>query len=224
MKKLLIFVFVFFAFPCFAGDHARNFLQVVLNNMDENYQHHIGVSLGRYEVYVNEDGREFVYDPIKSKPVDDPVNAGSYNYYPYHMGIKHFIYDRYPWLHLGNKPNEPSSYQDRLNAWIDDFIVSFERVCREQPALLKDSKVSFDEEKVFSDMMERIFSSFLADARIEKMLSSNPCGLIASAKDKKGKDILYIRQALKENFKNGPLSAFVMNVYFASIPKPNQLK
>lgn len=225
MKKLLvIFIVLFFAYPCIAGNHTRHFLQEVLNNMEENYQHHIGVKPGRYEIYVNKDGREFVYDPIHKKPVDDPINQGSYNYFPYHMGIKHFIYDRYPWLHLGNTKNEKSTYQDRLNAWIDDFIVSYEKVCREQPALLKGSKASFDEEKLFSNMMERIFASFLKDEYIEKMLSSNPCKSIVSSKSKKKKDVLYIIQALKENFKNGPLSSFAMAIYFAKIPKPNQLK
>ena len=224
MTKFLVVVFVFFTFPCFAGDYARNFLEVVLNNMEERYQHSIGVPLGRYEVYVNDDGREFVYDTAKKKPVEDPTNKGDYNYYQYEQGVKHFIYDRYPWLNLGNAREDPSSYQDRLNAWMDDFEASFKKVCRKQSKLLKKSKKSFKEDKIFANMMEKIFSEFLSDERVEKLLYSNPCGVIEASDMGNKKKLHYIMKVLRKDFKDGPLTEAQMNLYFAIIPKPKQLK
>ncbi len=226
MKKLLIFVLMFFAFPCMAGEHARHFLQIVLNNMQENYQHSIGVPPGRYNLYVHKDGKkEAVYDSVTGKLVNDPVNRGSYNYFPYQMGVKHFLYDRFPWLHLGNSREDTSSYEDRLMAWIDDFAVSFEKLCRVRPALLEGAQSTFSEDKIFADIMEKIFSSFLSDARIEKMLSSNSCMLFESFKKGNREDLLYFKKALTENFKNGPLTESQVDaLYYAKIPRPKEFE
>ena len=125
MKKIFVFILAFFVFPAVAGNHARNFLQVVLNNMQENYQHSIGVPFGNYVMYVHKNGKkEAVYDKESGYRVDDPINRGDYNYFPYEMGVRHFLYDRFRWLNLGHLPEEDtSSYQDRVMAWIDDFAV-----------------------------------------------------------------------------------------------------
>ncbi|MBR6412862.1 MAG: hypothetical protein IKS41_06875 [Alphaproteobacteria bacterium] len=225
MKKILLFIFVFFALPCMAGNHAREFLQIVLNNMQENYQHSIGIPLGQYSLYVDKEGkREAVYDTRTGQLVTDPVNRGSYNYFPYRLGIKHFLYDSYPWLNLGNSRDDTSTYQERLDAWLDDFVVSFEKVCRVKSSLLDASTVSFTEDKVFADLMEEIFVSFLSDERMEKLLSSKPCQMFDKFEKGNKADLLYLKKTLTDNFKDTPLSEAEVDELYAKMPRPKEFK
>ncbi len=227
MKKILTFILIFISVPCIAGEYTRNFLQIVLNNMQENYQHSIGVPLGRYVLYVDKEGkREAVYDTKNGgNLVTDPVNQGSYNYFPYQQGIKHFLYDSFVWLNIGNSDNDTSSYHDRLMAWIDDFAVSFEKVCRVNPSLLRVGRDKFEEDTIFANTMETIFKSILLDTHLENTLSSNPCILFDNFKNGNQDGLLYLREALIENFKTGPLTPKeVDELYYSKMPQPEEFK
>jgi len=75
------------------------------------------------KVYVNEDGREAVFD-ADGNLVTDPTNKGSYNYYDaIKEPLAHFAKDTDPWLKWGNARNDPSAPDQRLKAYLKDLKI-----------------------------------------------------------------------------------------------------
>jgi len=66
------------------------------------------------KVYVNEDGREAVYDK-DGNLVTNSYNQGTYNFYSNETEpIKKFIYDTAPWLVYGTASDDPTTFKERL--------------------------------------------------------------------------------------------------------------
>ena len=72
-------------------------------------------------VYVNKDGREFVYNSITGELVQNDYNQGSYNYGKYEEPFDKFLLDILPWLKWGNTYNDPTDFTERLYYYLWDL-------------------------------------------------------------------------------------------------------
>ncbi len=70
------------------------------------------------KVYLHQDGhREAVFD-AQGKRVQDGINDGSYNYaHPVEEPLKHFNRDILPWILWGASPSDPTTVEERLEAY-----------------------------------------------------------------------------------------------------------
>ena len=113
------------------------FIYTVLANTRELRIHQMNGAVNN-RVYVHDDGREavFVSDVDEngndvdgtSKLVKDCLNQGSFNYYHYSdQPLGHFSGDILPWLVWGNCKNDPSSLNQRIEAYMLDFRDGFRR-------------------------------------------------------------------------------------------------
>jgi len=87
-------------------------IRYILKNTYENNIHKMRGETDNV-VYVNEDGREAVYDK-DGKLVTNSYNQGSYNYGSYDEPIKKFLLDIAPWLQWGNAHDDPTTFNERL--------------------------------------------------------------------------------------------------------------
>jgi len=55
------------------------------------------------------------YEKLKDNAIIDPVNAGTYNYYPNNAALHH-LYDVDPYIEWGNCPTDVSTKEQRKNA------------------------------------------------------------------------------------------------------------
>jgi len=96
-------------------------LQRILRFTPESASHNLRNDFSN-EVYVSEDGhKEAVYDK-NGLLVEDPINMGSYNYYPRReQPLRHFIYDVWPWIKWGNSEDDPTTVKERRKAFLLDF-------------------------------------------------------------------------------------------------------
>ena len=91
------------------------------HKMDENKDvyHEQGTSTNcdpsKNNKYISEDGsKEVVYND-KGEIVTDAVNLGTYNYAnPESAPVEHFLKDVVPYWILGNTPNDPSTFDERI--------------------------------------------------------------------------------------------------------------
>lgn len=88
-----------------------------LANTSEDKIHQLRGKTGN-KYYLHKDGhREAVYDS-DGNLVKDGINDGSYNYaHPTKESLKHFNEDILPWIVLGNSRTDPTSVEERLNAY-----------------------------------------------------------------------------------------------------------
>jgi hypothetical protein len=88
-------------------------IRYILKNTFENNIHKMRGETEN-EVYVNDDGREAVYDK-NGDLVTNSYNRGSFNYYSTEKEpIKKFLVDIAPWLKWGNAEDDPTSFNERL--------------------------------------------------------------------------------------------------------------
>ena len=109
-----------------------NFIYAVLSRTDEEHSHQLGGELNN-EVWIHDDGhteavvrvdRDEQGNKIEGTGalVTECMNMGSYNYfYPPEQPLGHFAGDIFPWLKLGNCENDPSSSDERVEAYILDL-------------------------------------------------------------------------------------------------------
>ena len=64
--------------------------------------------------------REAVYDGA-GKLVQDDINNGSYNYFPWGDPANHFAYDTLPWFVWGYSKKDPTSQSERVAAYVEDL-------------------------------------------------------------------------------------------------------
>jgi len=91
-------------------------LSIIRYILKNTYEINIHKMRGETEnvVYVNEDGREAVYDK-NGKLVTNSYNRGSFNFYSNEKEpIKKFLADIAPWLAWGNTKDDPTSFNERL--------------------------------------------------------------------------------------------------------------
>lgn len=68
-------------------------------------------------------GDEFVFNGY-GMLLTDPLNAGTYNFaHPTNEPIGHGVLDVVPYFILGNSPNDPTSFWDRVTATHDGRIL-----------------------------------------------------------------------------------------------------
>lgn len=78
------------------------------------------------QVFVHEQGGEAVYDK-NGKLVTDCNNKGSFNYAHYKREpLEHFSVDILPWLRWGNCREDPTSIEQRIEAYALDFRSGFD--------------------------------------------------------------------------------------------------
>lgn len=85
------------------------------------------------QVYLHKDGhKEAVYNG-KGELVQDCLNQGSYNYYnPSQHPLGHFTADILPWLILGICREDKSTKKMRIDAYISDLKLGFQRAIKSQ--------------------------------------------------------------------------------------------
>ncbi len=88
-----------------------------LSHTSETSIHQLRGASGN-KVYLHKDGhKEAVYDEA-GKIVKDGINDGSYNYaHPVEQPLKHFNRDILPWLLWGASRSDPTSVEERLEAY-----------------------------------------------------------------------------------------------------------
>ncbi|MCH9693447.1 MAG: hypothetical protein K0U72_02965 [Gammaproteobacteria bacterium] len=108
------------------------FIYTVLSRTGEEHSHQLGGETDN-EVWVHEDGHtelvvRFDRDEHGEKidgtgaQVTDCKNMGSYNYYhPNEQPLGHFAADIFPWFKLGNCADDPSTSDERIEAYVQDL-------------------------------------------------------------------------------------------------------
>jgi hypothetical protein len=98
------------------------YLSIIRYILKNTYENNIHKMRGENEnrVYVNEDGREAVYDK-NGNLVTNSYNQGSYNYGSYDEPIHKFLVDIAPWLQWGNTRDDPTSFDERLYYYTYDL-------------------------------------------------------------------------------------------------------
>ncbi|MBP5343688.1 MAG: hypothetical protein J6Y85_01230 [Alphaproteobacteria bacterium] len=208
-KIVLTSILLFAAVPCFANERTETFLKLVLDNMSEIHQHHIGVEMGAHELYVSKDGSEAVYDAKTGKIILDPTNMGTYNFFVYSQGAEHCVADTLPWLFNGNsgskwaaagvpsKGQDQSVYEDRVKAWMQDFIDATNKVCVTMPGVLDKPQQNLFQENELQRFAKQFFQVFLDDEPLQKALEAGH-NRFCSPQSKEEKAIL--TRALFEQF------------------------
>lgn len=97
-----------------------------LSKSYENHQHNIGTSWN--VVFISEDWhQEIVFDSNKNRVVD-PINMWSYNFaHPTNEPFNHFKLDTLPWILWWNSPDDTSTKNQRIIAFLKDFCDWFLR-------------------------------------------------------------------------------------------------
>jgi hypothetical protein len=91
-------------------------ISIVRYILKNTYENNIHKMRGETEnkVFVHDDGREAVYDK-NGNLVTNSYNKGSFNYYSNEKEpIKKIIFDIVPWLYMGNAPDDPTTFNERL--------------------------------------------------------------------------------------------------------------
>ena len=107
------------------------FIFTVLSNTQELRIHQMNGEVYN-EVYIRDEGQEAVFTFERAengekidgtgKLVTDCLNQGSFNYYhPYKFPLGHFAADILPWLVWGNCKEDPSTLNQRIEAYMTDF-------------------------------------------------------------------------------------------------------
>jgi len=109
-----------------------NFIYSVLSRTGEEHSHQLGGETNN-EVWVHDDGHteavvRFDRDEQGIKidgtgaMITECKNMGSYNYFhPYEQPLGHFAADIFPWFKMGNCDDDPSTTDERVEAFILDL-------------------------------------------------------------------------------------------------------
>ena len=226
MKKIILILLltIGISFPSFANDRTYVFLKTVLDNMVEDWQHSIGVEIGRHVVYVDKEGkREAVYDRQNNGIlVTDATNMGTYNYYPHWMGAEHFAQDAYPWLVQGNGKGDRSTAEQRWSGWGNDFMMSFKGICLENPTAFDAQKSSFSAEPKYNAFIEMIFNPLLNDDELDMIFNgSNICRLWEK---NSRQDFEILAKKLRQIFLPENLAQEKYLNAYKNLPEPKEIK
>jgi len=73
-------------------------------------------------VFVSRDGHSEAVIDENGKQVTDCVNKASYNYFVVEREpLEHFMFDMLPWIESGNCALDPTSREERIAAYLQDF-------------------------------------------------------------------------------------------------------
>lgn len=108
-----------------------NFIYAVLSRTGEEHSHQLGGEVNN-EVWVHDDGTEAVVRFDRDEQgnkidgtgamITECKNMGSYNYFhPHEQPLGHFAGDIFPWFKLGNCEDDPSTTDERIEAYTLDL-------------------------------------------------------------------------------------------------------
>ncbi|ARN56995.1 hypothetical protein STSP1_01388 [Sedimentisphaera salicampi] len=85
-----------------------------LSGAKDNY-HQQGQGNENNQKWVSPSGKcEVVYDSTGQNIVTDPVNMGTYNFFPDTEPMNHLNYDVLPYIRWGNSPDDPTKWYQRI--------------------------------------------------------------------------------------------------------------
>jgi hypothetical protein len=139
-------------------------LSIIRYILKNTYENNIHKMRGETEnvVYVNDDGREAVYDR-NGNLVTNSYNRGSFNYYSNEKEpIKKFLFDIAPWLKWGNTRDDPTSYNERLYYYTLDLDRGIQSYIFRGPAetleTVSFNGLSVDEKEVYYIFLHILFN------------------------------------------------------------------
>ena len=120
------------------------FIYRMLANTSEKHMHRMNGALEN-KVYLHKEGHEeAVYDG-KGELIEDCANMGSFNYHhPYKAPLKHFTFDSLPWMEWGNCKEDPTTREQRVEAYLKDLREGIEKTLTENKSFDKLSVAEFD--------------------------------------------------------------------------------
>jgi hypothetical protein len=112
------------------------FLRTALSKTQELHIHRMrGAS--KNQVFVAPDGYSEAVVDENGKLVTDCVNMASYNYFRVDREPwEHFMFDMLPWIESGNCASDPTSREERIAAYLQDFRNGAIRAFNGPPASL----------------------------------------------------------------------------------------
>jgi hypothetical protein len=139
-------------------------LSIIRYILKNTYENNIHKMRGETEnvVYVNEDGREAVFDK-NGNLVTNSYNRGSFNYYSNEKEpIKKFLADIAPWLKWGNAQDDPTSFYERLYYYTLDLDYGIQKYIfegsRDNLEIVSFSDLTADEKEVYYFFLKLIFN------------------------------------------------------------------
>jgi uncharacterized membrane protein len=136
-------------------------VRYVLKNTYENNIHKMRGEVGN-RVYVNDDGREAVFDKYGNL-VTNSYNRGSYNYFSnVTEPIKKFIFDITPWLESGNSRDDPTTFNERMYYYTLDLDYGIQSYIfegsNEALETVSFNELSEDEKEVYYFFIKLLFN------------------------------------------------------------------
>jgi hypothetical protein len=125
MRYLSIVAASLLAFPGLASATATktNDACILLMHIPETNAHQLRGETDNTVLIDSSGHNEAVYGKDKQL-ITKGFNQGSYNYYARHSDpLRHFAYDTLPWLAHGNAKDDPTSREERVDAYIKDMAL-----------------------------------------------------------------------------------------------------
>jgi hypothetical protein len=139
-------------------------LSIIRYILKNTYENNIHKMRGETEnvVYVNEDGREAVFDE-NGNLVTNSYNRGSFNFYSNEKEpIKKFLVDIAPWLKWGNTQDDPTSFYERLYYYTLDLDYGIQKYIfegsRDSLEIVSFHNLTNDEKEVYYIFLKLIFN------------------------------------------------------------------
>ena len=139
-------------------------LSIIRYILKNTYENNIHKMRGETEnvVYVNEDGREAVFDK-NGNLVTNSYNRGSFNYYSNEKEpIKKFLADIAPWLKWGNAQDDPTSFYERLYYYTLDLDYGIQKYIfegsRDNLEIVSFDALTYYEKEVYYIFLKLIFN------------------------------------------------------------------
>jgi len=136
-------------------------IRYVLKNTYENYIHKMRGETEN-KVFVNEDGREAVYDG-KGNLVTNSYNKGTFNFYSNKTEpIKKFLFDIATWLKSGASKDDPTTFNERLYYYTLDLDRGIQSYIfegsNETLEMVPFDELSNDEKEVYYIFLKLLFN------------------------------------------------------------------
>lgn len=168
-------------------------IYLFLKNNPEVHIHNLKGAKGNV-VYLSKDGhQEAVYDK-NGILVKDNINRGSYNYAsPIDKPLDHFILDIQPWIEWGNSPDDITTKEERILAYVEDLVEGVVITLPLKKELKKLSKIKWKKEEIET---LAIFYQIIELGKIEKIFSLYDMKINMITKE----DINEVFEGLKKGF------------------------
>lgn len=128
------------------------------------------------QVLLHKDGQMEVVLDSKGKVVEDCANKASGNFYhPQREPLDHFQFDTMPWIFFGNCKEDPTSVEQRTEAFLKDFYTGLEKAT--DPSMVNDLPKNFKFNKANQEetiaMFFKVMSELPNDSLSELLNSKN---------------------------------------------------